>query len=217
MTLYLDSASVADARRASELGFVGGVTTNPTLLTAVGRPAEEVIPALCDLLPGIVFHQLTAPDTSARAEEAHRIAGLRPGRIGLKIPCTLENLALSARLSEQGLIVGVTAIFSAAQAMLAAAAGARFVLPYVNRSTRLQGDGTQLVREMRAVIDAGRFSTTIIAASIKTPEEAVATVLAGSHHLTLPLATIEAMGGHALSDQAIAAFDRSRRTAGVDS
>jgi transaldolase len=89
---------------------------------------------------------------------------------------------------------------------LAIQAGARYVFPYVNRSTRLLGDGLGLVRQMRAVIDACKAPLEIVAASIKTPEEAVQTVLAGAYHLTLPLAVIQAMGQHELSERTIAEF-----------
>ena len=208
MTLYLDSALIDDARRAFALGFVGGITTNPTLMAKTGRPTEEVIATLCEICSGTVFHQLTAPTLAERNAEARRFAALRPN-VGLKIPCTLENLGLAARLANDGATVGITAIFSAAQVYLACEAGARYILPYVNRSTRLLGDGLALVREMRAVIDAGHAPVEIIAASIKSPEEAVATVLAGAHHLTLPLSVIEAMGAHPLSEQAIEEFAKA--------
>lgn len=208
MTLYLDSALIDDARRTFALGFVGGVTTNPTLMAKTGRPPEEVIAALCEICSGTVFHQLTTPTLAERNAEARQFAALRPN-VGLKIPCTLENLSLAARLARDGVTVGITAIFSAAQVYLACEAGARYILPYVNRSTRLLGDGLALVREMRAVIDASHAPVEIIAASIKSPEEAVATVLAGAHHLTLPLSVIEAMGTHPLSEQAIEEFAKA--------
>jgi transaldolase len=208
MTLYLDSALIDDARRAFALGFVGGITTNPTLMAKTGRPTEEVIATLCEICSGTVFHQLTAPTLDERGAEARRFAALRPN-VGLKIPCTPENLGLAARLANDGATVAITAIFSAAQVYLACEAGARYILPYVNRSTRLLGDGLALVREMRAVIDADSAPVEIIAASIKSPEEAVATVLAGAHHLTLPLSVIEAMGAHPLSEQAIEEFAKA--------
>ncbi len=208
MALYLDSARTVEARTAAELGFVRGITTNPALLAEVGRPAAEVILELCDFVPGTVFHQLAAPTLEEREAEARRMVALRPDRVGLKIPCTPENLTLAARLVGDGYTVGITAIFSAAQAYLASEAGACFVLPYVNRSTRLQGNGPGLVEEMRSVIDATDSPLEIIAASIKTPAEAVETVLAGAHHLTLPLSVIQAMGTHALSEQAIEAFSQ---------
>jgi transaldolase len=209
VTLLLDSALVEDARAAAALGFVRGATTNPTLLARAGRPAERAIPEIVDILGGTVYYQLTAPTVAEREAEARRMVGLRPHNVGLKIPCTGENLALARRLADEGYTVGVTAIFHPAQVYLALQAGARCVLPYVNRSTRLLGDGPGLVRQMRAVIDAADWSMEIIAASVKDPDEAVATLLAGAHGLTLPLAVIQAMANHPLSDAAIAEFARA--------
>ena len=209
MTLFLDSASSEDARRAFAYGFVGGITTNPNLLGKIRRPAEEVISELCDIASGTVFYQLQADDPGARRSEGERMLQLAPGRVGLKIPCTRENLRLAAEFASQGHTVGVTAIFSPAQVYLACEAGARYVLPYVNRSTRLLGDGPGLVRRMRAVIEAVASPLEIIAASIKSPQEALETVLAGAHHLTLPLGVIDAMAQHELSDDAIGAFSQA--------
>jgi transaldolase len=206
MPLLLDSADLADARAAADLGFVHGATTNPALLARAGQPAEVVIPALCDLLPGIVYYQLTAPVVTGRMAEARRMAALRPGRIGLKIPCTDENLALAARLTADGYVVGITAIFHPGQVYLAGQVGAACVLPYVNRSTRLLGDGPGLVRRMRAVIDAAHLPLALVAASVKDPDEAEATLAAGADGLTLPLAVIRALARHPLSDAAIAEF-----------
>jgi transaldolase len=204
----LDSAILEDARASAALGLAqGGITTNPTLLARAGKPVEIVIPALCDAHPGTIFHQLAAPTVAEREAEAWRILSLRPGRIGLKITCTLENLALAKRMADAGAVVGMTAIFSPAQVYLAMQAGADLVFPYVNRSTRLMGDGLGLIRQMRAVVDAEGSGLEIAAASIKTPEEAVETILAGAHHLTLPLAVIQAMGEHPLSQQTIAEFN----------
>jgi transaldolase len=131
--------------------------------------------------------------------------------VGLKIPCTSENLVMAARLKNEGYLIGITAVFSTAQAYLAIQAGADYILPYVNRSTRLQGDGLALVHEIRSVIDASGTNMEIIAASIKTPAEAVDAHLAGAHHLTLPLSLIESMGNHQLSDLAIEEFNQSIR------
>jgi len=209
MSLYLDSAFPQEARRAFAAGMVSGITTNPSLVTQTRRPVVDVITDLCEVSKGIVFHQLVEDTISARKKEAERMAAIWPGRVGLKIPCTYENLALAARLVSSGHIVGITAIFSAAQVYLACQAGAQYVLPYVNRSTRLLGDGVALVRQMRAVIDAAGSTTQIIAASLKTPDEAVATLLAGAHHLTLPLKLIESLGDHPLSDQAIEDFKQA--------
>jgi transaldolase len=209
MALYLDSASLDDARQSAALGYVAGITTNPSLMAASGRAPADVIAGLCDVHPGMVFYQPVAADVAAREAEVRRIAGLRPGRVGIKLPSTPDNFALAARLAVEGFTVGMTTIFSPAQALVACQVGARYVLPYVNRSTRLLGDGPGLVREMRAVIDADGSAVQILAASIKSPAEAVDTVLAGAHSLTLPLALIAELGHHELSERAIAEFAAS--------
>jgi transaldolase len=204
--LLLDSARADDARRAAALGFVRGATTNPALMAVTGRRAEDVIPQLADILPGTVFHQLTGETPDEREAEAHRFAALRPGRIGIKVPCTTENLGLVARLAADGLTCAVTAIFSPAQAVLAVEAGSGYLIPYVNRTTRLLGDGPALVRELRQVIDALGAPTRIIAASVKSDQEAVAALVAGAHWLTLPLPVLETLGEHPASLAAIEEF-----------
>lgn len=212
MSLYLDSALPGDARQAFAAGLVKGITTNPKLVAQTKRPASEVIPELCDLSTGIVFHQLSSASASGRESEGLEMVGLRPGRVGLKIPCTYENLSLAARLVSQGCTVGITAIFSPQQVYLACQAGAQYILPYVNRSTRLLGDGIALVHTMREVIEAEDSSIQIIAASIKTPDEAISTLLAGAHHLTLPLSLIQSMAEHPLSVQTIEEFAALKET-----
>ena len=211
MTLYLDSASVDDARRSAALGYVAGITTNPALLAATGGAPTEVIPALCDVHPGTVFYQPIAAEAVAREAEVRRIAGLRPGRVGIKLPAQPDNFPLGARLVAEGYVVGITAIFSPAQVFVSCAAGVAFVVPYVNRSTRLLGDGPGLVRGMRAVIDACGSPVRILAASIKSPDEAMEAILAGAHALTLPLALIQELGRHELSERAIADFAEAVR------
>jgi transaldolase len=211
MALFLDSTFAEEAHRAFATGLVKGITTNPSLVAKTHQPAAEVIPQLCDLSSGIVFHQLTAENLADRREEAITMAGLRPGRVGLKIPCTYENLTLATELVKSGYMVALTAIFSLSQVYLACQAGAQYVIPYVNRSTRLLGDGIDLVRHMRAVIDADGAPTQILAASIKSADEAISALLAGAHHLSLPLALIESMGEHALSYQAIEEFKAAQK------
>ncbi len=212
MTLFLDSADPTDAARAFGLGLVAGITTNPALLAARRGAALDPVAAMSELLPvsrGIVFYQLQATSLGERRAEAARALALNPARVGLKIPCTLYNLGLASEMVSAGHIVGVTAIFSAAQVALACQVGAHFVLPYVDRARRLLGDGLGLVREMRAVIDSAGAATKILAASVKSPEQAVATLCAGAHGLTLPLPILEAMAEHDLSRAAIAGFDQS--------
>ena len=119
MPLFLDSASVDDARRSAALGFVVGITTNPSLMARTGRRPADVIAELCDVHPGTVFYQPIADALREREAEARRVAALRPGRVGLKLPSTPDNFVLAARLASEGLVLGMTAIFGAAQVYLA--------------------------------------------------------------------------------------------------
>ncbi len=204
MGLYLDSADADDARAAQAFGFIDGVTTNPTLIARTRRAPLDVLADLVELVEGNIFYQLTAPSVAERLDEAWEAYSIRPDRVILKVPTTAENLSLVAELSHD-IECAMTAIFSPAQAYMAAQAGARFVIPYVNRSTRLLGDGPSLVRAMRDVLDQ-TCGVEILAASVKSPDEAVAALCAGAHHLAMPLDVIRAMGEHELSRQAITDF-----------
>lgn len=205
--LYLDSALPSDAAAATDLGFVAGVTTNPKLMAAAAGPPTATLAELCDCGPGIVFYQLTADNVAAREKEAHDAHAICPGRVGIKIPCTTENLAMAVRLKRDRIgPIGITAVFTPAQAVLAAAAGAEFILPYVNRLTRLTGDGLAVVTGMASVLRGS--GTEILAASVKTTDEAVQTLQAGAQHLTLALGLLQAMGESAHSHAAIEQFAR---------
>ncbi|MCX6080486.1 MAG: transaldolase [Chloroflexi bacterium] len=220
MTLFLDSAFIDDARQAAELGFVVGITTNPTLINKVLKTEpraggiqiktrEDLISAMCDVFPGTIMVQLTAETAAERKSEAQRLLGLRPGQIGLKIPSTSENFPLAYHFAKEGYTVGMTTIFSPGQAFLACEAGASIIFPYVNRSTRLLGDGFALVRQMRAIVDGLKSPIQILAASIKSGEEATNTILAGAHGLTIPLDIIQALGENPHSQQSILDFAKS--------
>jgi transaldolase len=207
MALYLDSAAPDDARRAADLGYVVSATTNPKLLARVDDSPENVITDLCDILTeGIIFYQLTASTVEKREAEARGMADLRPGRIGVKIPCTTENLAMLPRLSSAGLTCAVTAIFSPYQTLLAAEVGADYIIPYVNRATRQLGDGIALVEEMAAVLAATGASTEILAASFRNLTEVAAAVRAGADHVSVSLRLLEGLGDHPLSEGAIEGF-----------
>jgi transaldolase len=207
MAIFLDSANPDDVRRAMALGFVAGITTNPTIIARENRAADELIPELLALCDGLVFHQLRHGTVGEMLAEAEAYARLSD-RVGLKIPCTLDGIAVLAKASALA-PCAVTAIFSPAQALMACAAGANYIIPYVNRSTRLLGDGPALLRQMSDVIRASGAETEVMAASIKSAEEAVAAVLAGADHLTAPWSVLAALAEHPLSRQAIAEFEEA--------
>lgn len=204
MALFLDSANIDDVRQALQLGFVAGVTTNPALMAKAGRPAREVIQDILDLTTGPVFYQVTAGEVAARADQARSIARLASNRVVVKIPATTENLALAAHLKTEGISCAITAVASPAQVYLAALAGAFYAAVYVNRLTRQLGDGIRIVRECVAVAGTGPLH--ILAASLKSVDEVIATLLTGVPDITLPLDLILQLGEHELSRKAIEEF-----------
>ena len=208
MALYLDSALISEAETARDLGWVTGITTNPTLLAKSDLPPETTLKRLASLIDGEVFYQLTSAGLNgmlAEAQLVHRILG---EQTVLKIPASSTGFQALARLSKE-IPSSVTAIFHPAQALVARAAGARYAIAYVNRTTRLLGDGVGFVREMAELLKGSQ--TRILAASIKSPQEAVATVNAGAHVLTLPLEVLESLTNHPISEKTILDFNINGR------
>jgi transaldolase len=202
--VYLDSAQPGDAQRAQQLGFVEAITTNPTLIARTGRPGLEVLAELVEIFSGHVFYQVTAPTVEGRFDQAWEAHEVRPDKVVIQIPATIENLTMAARLIDSGIECAITAVCSPAQAYLAAQVEATFAIPYVNRLTE---DGLAVVRDVAQILRGTQ--TEVLAAGLKTVDEVVATLLAGAQHVTIPLDLILAMGEHELSRQAIEEFNAS--------
>jgi len=200
MALFLDSAVVEEAQRAKDLGFIAGVTTNPSLIAKVGRPALEVVREIAAISDWEVFHQLTGRTPKELLAEARKAAKIAPDQIVLKIMMSLPNLELVAAHEE--FAWAVTGIASAAQGLLAIEAGADFVIPYVNRITRSGGDGIRVVSEIAALLDDPLGGSTILAASLKSPQEVVDVLLAGADSVTIPWTLLEELARHPVTDVA---------------
>ncbi|WP_341735861.1 transaldolase family protein, partial [Microcoleus sp. CAWBG640] len=160
------------------------------------------------IIPGELYYQLTASDFDGMVAEGKAAFELIGQQTVLKIPATIPGFQAVAHLSPE-IPCAVTAIYSPSQAVVSAAAGAKYAIAYVNRATRLLGDGFALVRDMANVLK--KTNTEILAASIKSPEEAVQTLLAGAHHLTLPLDVLQAIALHELSQQTVDEFAKNGR------
>jgi transaldolase len=203
--IYIDSALVEEAKIAIELGWVKGITTNPTLLAKSSKSPEDTLKELAKICPGELYYQLYATDFDRAISEAKLARELIGKKLVLKIPATNEGFQLTAYLSSE-ITCSVTAIYSAAQAAVAAEAGAKYAIAYVNRATRLLGDGLALVRDMKHILEGS--NTKILAASLKSSAEAAAALQAGATHLTLPLEILQAMTTHELSEQTAAEFQQ---------
>lgn len=205
MAIYLDSANLDHARRVKQLRFVEAVTTNPSLIAQTGRPGLDVLRDLLAFWDRLIFYQVTAETVEGRIQQAREIFQIAPDQLSVKIPITLDNLPAVEQLATEGVNITVTAVASAAQAYLAAEAGARYVAPYVNRITRAGDDGIATVRRMADILVGSE--TEVLAASLKTVEEAEDAIIAGAQHITVGLDLIEAMSQHPLTDQWIEQFD----------
>jgi TalC/MipB family fructose-6-phosphate aldolase len=202
--LYLDSAMVPDALAAAAAGWVSGITTNPKLMAATGhRPHEQLVRLLEAFPSGPVFFQPARAD-SAEAE-VRSAFGIGAGRVIAKLPAQGPMLTLAKRLLSEGHRVAITAVYSPAQAAVAAAVGAEWVIPYFDRAARLR-PGEPIVSSLRAVLDALDSPTGILAASIKTPEQAVAALVSGARAISAPLPVLLAMAHDPLTESAVEEF-----------
>ena len=205
MALFLDSAVISEAEKASSLGFVSGATTNPTLLVKAGHTDfHRALEIICSQFNGPVFYQLTKHELDDMHNEYLEFRDIAQN-LGFKIPCTLTGLQSAAKISGNS-TVAMTSIFNPSQAYLAAQAGARYIIPYVNRATRFTGDGIALIERLGAILSGSQCE--ILAASIKTATEAAEVLLAGSHHISVPFDVIAEMAENSLSQMAIAEFDQ---------
>lgn len=205
--LYLDSADPREVEKAAASGFIQGVTTNPSLM----RPhADDPLAHLADLLrlfgDGPVFYQPTSVDPEEAEREARAALEIASERVVAKLPARLDYVRLAARLSGEGTSCALTAVFSPAQALLAHQSGCRYVIPYVDRAARDGSGGHDLVRRLATVLGSLHSETSILAASVKSAGQAVSALGDGAHGVSVPMAVVEALDSHPLTDAAIASF-----------
>lgn len=201
--IYLDSALIEEVQAAREMGWVTGVTTNPTLLNKTNLDPEVCLKQLTEICPGELYYQLCATDFTGMVAEARKAQEIIGDKIVLKIPATELGFRVTAHLASE-IACSVTAIYSPTQAVVASEAGAKYAIAYVNRATRLLGDGVGLVREMAAILS--NSETQILAASLKSPEEISATLQAGADVITVPMSVLKAMTTNELSEKTVTEF-----------
>lgn len=205
MQLFLDSTDVQVIRDLAETGLVDGVTTNPSLIAKSGRPMLQVIAEICEAVPGPISAEVAATDVAGMLDEGRHLASIAPN-VAVKVPLTRDGLIATRELVSEGFMVNVTLCFSAAQALLAAKAGATFVSPFIGRLDDHGADGMQLIRDIREIYDTYGYDTDILAASIRTPQHVTEAALAGADCATLPTGVFEALFKHPLTDKGLEQF-----------
>lgn len=207
MKLFIDTANVEDIRAAAELGVICGVTTNPSLIAREGKDFVSVITEITSIVDGPISAEVVAADADGMVTEAHKLAAIHKN-IVVKIPMTAEGLKAAHRLSAEGIHTNVTLVFSAAQALLAARAGASYVSPFVGRLDDVSSNGMSLVSDISSIFRMHGIPTEIIAASIRGPQDVTDAAKAGANIATVPYKVILQMLHHPLTDNGIERFNR---------
>jgi transaldolase len=205
MQLFLDTADVAVLKDLAATGLVDGVTTNPTLIARSGRPMLEVIAEICDVVEGPVSAEVAATESQAMLAEGRKLAAIATNVV-VKVPLTREGLVATHAFAREGVQTNVTLCFSAAQALLAAKAGANYISPFVGRLDDHGAVGMDLIGEIRAIYDNYDFDTEILAASIRNPGHVAAAAMAGADCATIPPEVFEALFKHPLTEKGLDQF-----------
>ena len=207
MKFFVDTANVDEIRKANDMGIICGVTTNPSLIAKEGRDFNQVIAEIASIVDGPISGEVKATTTDAEGmiKEGREIAAIHPNMV-VKIPMTVEGLTAVKVLHAEGIKTNVTLIFSAAQALLAARAGATYVSPFLGRLDDISMPGIDLINEITEIFMMHDIQTEIIAASIRNPIHVIDCAKAGADIATVPYKVLEQMTKHPLTDQGIAKF-----------
>jgi len=205
MKFFVDTADTAAIKELNDLGMVDGVTTNPSLILKSGRDIVEVTKEICDMVSGPVSAEVVATEAKAMIAEGMKLAKIAPN-IAIKVPLTWDGLTACKAFASEGHKVNVTLCFSAAQALLAAKAGAAFISPFIGRLDDIHMDGLDLIEDIRTIYDNYSFSTEILAASIRSVNHVIDCAKIGADVITAPPSVIKSMANHVLTDKGLEQF-----------
>ncbi|WP_293298231.1 fructose-6-phosphate aldolase [Pedobacter sp. UBA4863] len=209
MKFFIDTANLNQIKEAQDLGVLDGVTTNPSLMAKEGITGDENIinhyKAICEIVDDNVSAEVIATDYEGIVKEGEALAALNP-KIVVKVPMIKEGLKAIKYFSSKGIRTNCTLIFSPAQALLAAKAGATYVSPFLGRLDDISTDGLTLIEDIRLIFDNYGYETQILAASIRGPLHIVACAKIGADVITAPLSAITGLLKHPLTDNGLATF-----------
>jgi transaldolase len=205
MKLFLDTADTDEISALAGSGLIDGVTTNPSLIAKSGRDMMKTIAEISGLVDGPVSAEVTATDADTMLAEGRKLAGIAEN-ITVKVPLTPAGLTTCKALSDDGVMVNVTLCFSAAQALLAAKAGATFISPFVGRLDDIGSDGMGLIEDIVSIYANFDFPTEVLVASVRGVQHVVDAALIGADVATVPASVIHAMFKHPLTDKGLDAF-----------
>ena len=205
MKFFVDTANIEEIENLLPTGFVDGVTTNPSLIAKQGTDMAKNIKDICSIVSGPVSAEVTATEFSKMLEEGEYLASLAKN-VAVKVPLTVSGLKACKALREQEIMVNVTLCFSAAQALLAAKAGASFVSPFVGRLDDIGEKGMDLIEDIVVMYENYGFDTEVLVASVRTKQHVIDAAVIGAHVATLPPKVIYELYDHPLTDKGLKAF-----------
>ncbi len=205
MKFFIDTADVAEIRKAHDMGVLDGVTTNPSLLAKVGRGLEETIREICSIVDGPVSAECVSAEAPEIIREGRELAKIHDNVV-VKIPMGVEGMKAVKALTSEGIRTNVTLCFSANQALLAAKAGATYISPFVGRLDDISQDGMELIAHILEIYQNYDFTTQVLVASIRNPVHVLQSARMGAHVATLPYSVITQLANHPLTDIGIKKF-----------
>ncbi|OGY87597.1 MAG: fructose-6-phosphate aldolase [Candidatus Kerfeldbacteria bacterium RIFOXYA2_FULL_38_24] len=205
MKFFIDSAEVAEIKKAAQSGIIDGVTTNPSLIKKSGRKFEEVVKEIAAIVDGPISAEVVSLTAEEMIKEAQTLLKIHKNVI-IKLPMTEEGIRACSQLSQQGVKTNVTLVFHVNQALLAAKAGASFVSPFAGRLDDIGYDGMDLIEEIVGVFKTYGFKTQVLAASIRNPEHVRRAAIAHADVCTMPPEVFHKLFYHYLTDQGIEKF-----------
>ena len=206
MKFFLDSANLGEIREAAELGLIDGVTTNPSLVTKEGGvDFKEHIAAVCEIVAGDVSAEVTSLDAEGMRREGREYARIAPNVI-IKCPLTRDGLKATRQLTSEGIRVNVTLCFSAAQAILAAKAGAAYVSPFMGRLDDVGQSGLTVLAEIIEIYRNYEWRTEVLASSVRHPVHVVEAARMGADVATMPFKVLGQLFNHPLTDKGLEQF-----------
>ncbi len=213
MKFFIDTANLEEIKKGVAMGMVDGVTTNPSLVARESMPFEEILREICRLVDGPVSAEVVSLEAEGMLAEARELAKIADN-IVVKIPMVVEGLQAVKRLSAEGIKTNVTLVFSAAQALLAAKAGASFVSPFVGRLDDVGTPGMDVISDIVTVYDNYGYQSEIIVASVRSPQHVIDAALLGADIATIPFKVISQLAKHPLTDIGVEQFlaDWQKRT-----
>jgi transaldolase len=205
MKLFIDTADVGEIREAHGWGILDGVTTNPSLVAKTGRDFETVLQEICAIVDGPVSAEVVSTDAAGMVEEGVRLSRIHRNVV-VKCPMIAEGLKATRILTDRDIRVNVTLVFSAAQALLAAKAGAAFISPFVGRLDDVGHDGMEVVGQILEVLDHYTYGAEVLVASVRGPIHVIRGAQMGAHIATCPFTVLQQLVKHPLTDVGLERF-----------